>query len=560
MHWTIRLIYAIDVCYWLLLLFFQHENVWIVAVKSCLTACFASLQVVYMRLHVVWYQVGRLKGSLLPWQLFVLVIVYAAMGILLPTAGYEKRAIVDNLFTTMNLLMPVMLDACNTSRIEARSVLTMLFVSCIFGIFINKALFADAQLWRGIQLSYCETKWVGAFSKNDIRVQCLFGLLMLTLVSLVQVFQDRANERMFLVKDWVNKHDFLGAGRQSVLIARERSNGLTLHIKLLISIGCVFTCHTSLWGNWARGDVKDPWYPAGSWLLLIVWLSVQKAHLKRHLVRSRLDLLKHSLFVWQVVIMLLVNALMTIIWHHDGFIISATADALLTFAVLTIPVHLDACNTTKADVRTAYLILSLGTFFTVICNSVIWCDIVVSPGFLVQQGDISRRVFVFTKNEIRRSCMSTLTLLMLGASFRVFVKDPQNKNMLMVRYHVNKRVDGSFQRTILGSNKTVTVTRLSTLPFNMSTLMSSATIKLGRSRSVVPVSVAKSVDVSIIAKPYSTAPAASKKKSASLIAEDDGTREEAQSKKMIPSNVEACNFKTTLKGKVEVEEFDSFAP
>ena len=166
----------------------------------------------YLARHVINERVPIVMKSMLAWQVLVLTFLYTGVSIVLPTSGNEQVAVPENLFIFVAFCTPVMLDICNTTPTESRVSFGIVIFGILLGMVGNMLWFENTIIYEGFHATVNpqgRQVWTGRITKNGLRLNILYTMLLLQMGSLFTAFFfDQDHNKLYFVKSSRDKPDF----------------------------------------------------------------------------------------------------------------------------------------------------------------------------------------------------------------------------------------------------------------------------------------------------------------------------------------------------------------
>ena len=159
---------------------------------------------IYVARHVVRERVPIVMKSMLAWQVLVLNAVHAGVSIALPASGLEQQTVPGNLLIFVGMSIPVVFDTCNTTPTETQGSLSVMIFGLLLAMIGNILFFENAIIYEGFSAtvdSDGRQVWTGQFTKNGVRLNILYTVLLLLMGSLFTAFAyDKDHTKMYFCK------------------------------------------------------------------------------------------------------------------------------------------------------------------------------------------------------------------------------------------------------------------------------------------------------------------------------------------------------------------------
>ena len=173
--WTWALMYSFGVI-WLTLTILEPGNdseaPWLAPVLWVIATCYLAMFGIYFYKFFRIKQARPLCGSLLLWQVMILLIVNCVVSITWPDRGYELSAVPNNIIATITLATAPLLDAVRTTRTESAVSLMTLIAGVIYGLYVSVYAWNDVTVFEGIPHNRSHDgveEMRGSFTKLEIR-------------------------------------------------------------------------------------------------------------------------------------------------------------------------------------------------------------------------------------------------------------------------------------------------------------------------------------------------------------------------------------------------------
>jgi hypothetical protein len=180
-------------------------------------------------------------------------------------------------------------------------------------------------------------------------------------------------------------------------------------------------------------EVNDDqiWPVVVTWVECVAFLAAQCVYISRYAERERFAIVMTSTLSVQALVLNALHAGVSIAFADSGEEQLTVPGNVLIFFGLSVPVVIDACNTTPTETRVSFIIMIVAQLMGVIGNMIFFDNAIIHEGLFATVDSQGRQVWTgqISKNGVRLNILYSEVVLLMGSLFTAFAYDQDHTQM-----------------------------------------------------------------------------------------------------------------------------------